>query len=47
MFGDGFEQTTIRRTGPNGLTRVIVRRSSSERESLLVDARLTRADYLA
>ena len=27
MFGDGFEQATILRTGPDGLTRVIVRSS--------------------
>jgi hypothetical protein len=39
IFGDGFEQSTILRTGPDGLTRVIVRHSWSERESLLVDAR--------
>ena len=38
-FGDGFEQSTILRTGPDGLTRVIVRHSWAERESLLVDAR--------
>ena len=25
MFGDGFEQSTILRTGPDGLTRVITR----------------------
>ena len=39
MFGDGFEQATILRTGPDGLTRVIVRSSWAGRESLLVDAR--------
>jgi hypothetical protein len=39
MFGDNFEQSTILRTGPDGLTRVIVRHSWSERESILVDAR--------
>jgi hypothetical protein len=38
MFGDGFEQTTILRTGPDGLTRVLVRTSWSERESVLVEA---------
>src|SRR5262245_56824512 len=38
MFGDRFEQATILRTGPDGLTRVIVRRSWSERESILVEA---------
>src|SRR5262245_56384076 len=38
-FDDGFEQTTILRTGPDGLTRVLVRTSWAERESLLVDAR--------
>jgi hypothetical protein len=27
MFGDGFEQSTILRTGPDGLTRVGTRRS--------------------
>jgi hypothetical protein len=39
MFGDGFEQATILRTGHDGLTRVLVRTSWSERESVLVDAR--------
>jgi hypothetical protein len=34
MFGDGFEQATILRTGPDGLTRVIVRSSWAERESI-------------
>ena len=38
MFGDGFEQATILRTGPDGMTRVIVRSSWSERESILVEA---------
>src|SRR5262245_28340665 len=38
MFGDGFEQSTILRTGPDGLTRVITRSSWSERESVLVEA---------
>ena len=38
MFGDGFEQATILRTGPDGLTRVIVRSSWAERESVLVPA---------
>ena len=31
MFGDGFEQATILRTAPNGLTRVIFRSSVEER----------------
>jgi hypothetical protein len=34
MFGDSFEQATILRTRPDGLTRVIVRSSGSERLSL-------------
>jgi hypothetical protein len=38
MFGDGFEQSTILRTSPDGLTRVITRRSWAERESVLVEA---------
>jgi hypothetical protein len=38
MFGDGFEQSTILRTDPDGLTRVITRSSWSERESVLVEA---------
>jgi hypothetical protein len=38
MFGDGFEMATILRTGPDGLTRIIVRHSWSERESTLVEA---------
>jgi hypothetical protein len=38
MFGDGFEMATITRTGPDGLTRVLVRSSWAERESLLVEA---------
>jgi hypothetical protein len=38
MFGDGFEQSTILRTGPDGLTRAITRRSWAERESVLVEA---------
>jgi hypothetical protein len=37
MFGDGFEQSTILRTGPDGLTRVIVRSSRAER-MLLVES---------
>ena len=37
-FGDGFEQSTILRTGPDGLTRVITRSSWSGRESVLVQA---------
>jgi hypothetical protein len=36
MFGVGFELATILRTRPDGLTRVIVRSSWSERESILV-----------
>jgi hypothetical protein len=36
MFGDGFEESTILRTGPDGLKRVITRRSWAERESVLV-----------
>jgi hypothetical protein len=39
MFADAFERATILRTGPDGLTRVIVRRSWDQRESILVDAR--------
>ncbi len=39
MFGDGFEQFTILRTGPDGPTRVITRRSWAERESVVVEAR--------
>jgi hypothetical protein len=38
MFGDGFEQATILRTGPDGLTRVITRSSWDRRESVLVEA---------
>jgi hypothetical protein len=38
MFGDGFEQATILRTGHDGLTRVVVRSSWSDRESILVEA---------
>jgi hypothetical protein len=44
MPGDGFEQATILRTGPDGLTRVLVRNSWSERESILVEA--CEAEYL-
>jgi hypothetical protein len=39
MFGDGCEQSTILRTGPDGLTRVITRTSWAERELVLVEAR--------
>ena len=39
MFGDGFEQSTILRTGPDALTHVITRRSWAERELVLVEAR--------
>jgi hypothetical protein len=38
MFGDGFEQSAILRTGPDGLTRVITRSSSDGHESVLVEA---------
>jgi hypothetical protein len=38
MFGDGFEQSTILKTGPDGLARVITRSSWDRRESLLVEA---------
>jgi len=38
MCGDGFEQSTILRTGPDGLTRVITRTSWARRESGLVEA---------
>jgi len=38
MCGDGFEQSTILRTGPDGLTRVITRTSWARRESVLVEA---------
>jgi hypothetical protein len=38
MLGDGFEQSTILRTGPDGLTRVITRTSWDRRESVLVEA---------
>jgi hypothetical protein len=38
MFGDDFEQATILRTGPDGVTRVITRISWAERESVLVEA---------
>jgi putative SOS response-associated peptidase YedK len=34
LFGDGFEQSTILRTGPDGLTHVITRTSWIERESI-------------
>jgi hypothetical protein len=40
MMLDGtFEMATILKTGPDGLTRVLVRASWTECESLLVDAR--------
>jgi hypothetical protein len=38
MFGDGFEQSTILRTGPDGLTRVVTHSSCDRRESVLVEA---------
>jgi len=38
MFGGTFEQATILRTGPDGLTRVIVRSSWAERESICVES---------
>jgi hypothetical protein len=37
MLGDGFEQSTILRTGPDGLTRVITS-TWDRRESVLVEA---------
>ena len=43
MFVDGFEQSTILRTGPDGLTRVTTRSSWAKRESVLVEARGSRA----
>ena len=39
MFDGTFEQSTILRTGPDGLTGVITRSSWAERESVLVEAR--------
>jgi hypothetical protein len=39
MFDGTFEMATITPTGSDGLARVIVRHSWSDRESLLVDAR--------
>ena len=39
IFRDGFEQSTILHTGPDGLTRVITRSSWDRRESVLVEAR--------
>jgi hypothetical protein len=38
MFRDRFEEATILGTGPDGLTRVITRKSWAERESVLVEA---------
>jgi hypothetical protein len=38
MPGDTFEQSTILRAGPDGLTRIIKRSSWRERESILVEA---------
>jgi hypothetical protein len=38
MFGGGFEQATILRAGPDGLTRIIVRSSWAARESIFVEA---------
>ena len=38
IFGDGFEQSTILRTGPEGLTRVITRSSWDRREPVLAEA---------
>jgi len=38
MFGDGFEQSAILCTRPDGLTRVITRTSLERRESILVEA---------
>jgi hypothetical protein len=37
MVDGTFEQSTILRTGPDGLTRVITRTSWAERESVLVE----------
>ena len=37
MSGDGFEQATILRTGPDGLTRIIVLVWAA-RQSILVEA---------
>jgi hypothetical protein len=34
MFGDGFELSTIFRTGPHGLTRMIVRSSWAARDGV-------------
>jgi hypothetical protein len=39
MFDGILELATILKSGPDGLTRVIIRHSWNERESLLVDAR--------
>jgi hypothetical protein len=38
MLDATFEQSTILRTGPDGLTRVITRTSWDRRESVLVEA---------
>lgn len=38
MFGDGFELWTLRPCGPDGLVRILRRRSWLEREKLLVPA---------
>jgi hypothetical protein len=38
MFDGVFEQSTILKTGPDGLTRVITPTSSAARESVLVEA---------
>jgi hypothetical protein len=38
MFGDSFEQSTILKTGPDALTRVITRSSWDERKCELVEA---------
>jgi hypothetical protein len=39
MLDGTFEMATILKTGPDGLTRVLVRASCTECESLLVDTR--------
>jgi hypothetical protein len=39
MFNSTFEQATILRTGPDGLTKVLFRSSWTERESVLFEAR--------
>jgi hypothetical protein len=43
MFGDGFEQSRILRTGPDGLTRVITHSSWGARKSEPVEPYEARA----